>query len=126
MRLQGAFFFFFFFNLSKKQMSSFYVCVPFCFILCKGSNKYLAACEKQSLWYLHRKCMPLLVWFSLCVVKGTFIFITKKEEERENAVQRSGADLCAWVFIALNLNCLQFCHPGNAWQYLETFFGCHN
>lgn len=58
-------------NLSKKQMSSFYLRVPFCFILCKGSNKYLAACEKQSLWYLHRKCMPLLVWFSLYVVKGT-------------------------------------------------------
>lgn len=70
--------------------------------------------------------MPLLVWFSLCVVKGTFIFITKEEEEEENPVQRSGADLCAWVFIALNLNCLQFCRPGNAWQYLETFFGCDN
>ena len=31
--------------------------------------------------------MSLLVWFSLCVVKGSLTFIIRKEEKEENTVQ---------------------------------------
>lgn len=66
---------------SKKQMCSSYLPVTFYFILYKGSNKYLATCQKQFFCNFTKKCMSL-VWFSPRVVKGILVFMKKEEKGR--------------------------------------------
>lgn len=91
--LQGAFLF-----IGARNKWVVCVHVTFCFILCKGSNKYLDTCQKRSFQCLHRQCMSLLVWFSLYVVKGILIFIIKRNTVSENA------DLRGFGSVAVILN----------------------
>lgn len=71
--------------------------VTFCLILCKGSNKHLATCQKE-FWYLHRK-MSIIVGV-VCTLHGpgSFDFYHEgeggqdKEMEEKYSSGESGAD----------------------------------
>lgn len=73
-RFQGAF-------LLIGARSKSYLPVTFCFILCKGSNKYLAICQKQFFWYLCQNLYVIVgVVFTLCG-QGHFVFMMKEGGE---------------------------------------------
>lgn len=64
-------------------MCSSYIPVTLCSILCKGSNKYLATCQKQFFWYLHRKMSVNIGGvFTLCG-QGHLSFCEERERGQE-------------------------------------------
>lgn len=89
-------------------MCSSYLPVTFCFILCKGSNKYVATCQKQFFWYLHRKMYVIIGVIFTLHGQGHFGFYDDGGGRRGKKIQLrrsdADADLSAYVFLALNRN----------------------
>lgn len=74
--------------------------VTLCFILYKGSNKYLATCQEQFFWYLHIKVYVHIGMVFILHGQGHFGFYDKEggqeeeqEEEKQIQFRRSNAHL---------------------------------
>lgn len=102
-------------------MCSSYLLVTFYFILYKGSNKYLATCQKQFFCYFTKNIYVFGVVFT-SGGQGHFGFYEKggegqEEEEGEMQLRRSDAAL-----IALKNDFAPQATLGND----GDIFGCHN